>query len=119
MNTADFKTLKNEQKTAKWLFANGISTAQFEKTDMWLLQAQKTAFYLLKHKIELLSEAQKDALMDFYYCANHSQKRSSITKCQTYEVINLSKKLKRAEFKANRQTKKARRKIKANRQAPK
>jgi len=104
MNTADFKTLKNQQKTAQWLLANGISTAQFEKADIWLLQAQKTVFYLLKHKIELLSETQKDALMDFYYCANHSQKRNSITKRQTYEVMNLGKKLKRAEFKANRQT---------------
>ncbi len=119
MNTADFKTLKNEQKTAQWLLANGISTTQFEKTDIWLLQAQKTAFYLLKHKIELLSVAQKDALMDFYYCANHSQKLSSITKRQTYEIMNLGKKLKRAEFKANRHTKQARRKIKAKRQAPK
>jgi hypothetical protein len=119
MNTTDFKTLKNEQKTEEWLLANGISAAQFEKTDIWLLQAQKTAFYLLKHKIELLSEAQKDLLMDFYYCANHSQKRSSITKRQTYEVMNLGKKLKRAEFKVNRQIKKARRKIKAKRQAPK
>ncbi len=61
MNTADFKTLKNEQKTAKWLLANGISTAQFEKTDIWLLQAQKTAFYLIKHKTELLSAEQKHA----------------------------------------------------------
>ena len=98
MNTTDFKTLKNEQKTAQWLLANGINTTQFEKTDIWLLQAQKTAFYLLKHKIELLSEAQKDTLMDFYYCANHSQKRSSITKRQTYEIMNLGKKLKRAEL---------------------
>ncbi len=119
MNTTDFKNLNNEQKTAQWLLANGISTTQFEKTDIWLLQAQKTAFYLLKHKIELLSEAQKDALMEFYYCANHSQKRSSITKRQTYEIMNLGKKLKRAEFKANRHTKQARRKIKAKRQAPK
>ena len=119
MNTTDFKTLKNEQKTAQWLLANGISTAQFEKTDISILQAQKTAFYLIKHKAELLSAEQKHALMDFYYCANHSQKRRSITKSQTYEVMNLGKKLKRAEFKANKRTKKARRKIKANRQTPK
>jgi hypothetical protein len=119
MNTTDFKTLKNEQKTAQWLLANGISITQFEKTDIWLLQAQKTAFYLLKHKTELLSEAQKDALMEFYYCANHNQKRSSITKRKTYEVMNIGKKLKREEFKENRNTKQERRKIKEKRQAPK
>ena len=43
MNTTDFKTLKNEQKTAQWLLANGISTAQFEKTDISICSIPRQA----------------------------------------------------------------------------
>jgi hypothetical protein len=117
MKTADYKTLKNEQKTAKWLKDNGISEAQFKTDDIWLLQAQKSATALLKKQIDLLNDKQQNTLMNFCYMAMNSNTRKNITKRMSYEVLNISKQLKRREFIATKKIKTARRKIQAKRQA--
>jgi hypothetical protein len=117
MKTTDFKTLKDEQKTADWLKANGISEKQFAKDDIWLLKAQLKAQEILKNKIEQLNDLQQDMLRQFYFKATDSNKRNGITKRMCYKVLNIEKQLKRKDFVASKKLAKARRAIKAKRQA--
>ena len=48
---------KADIKTNDWLKSNGISVKHFAKTDSQLLKAQKIAFNLLKHHLNLLGAA--------------------------------------------------------------
>jgi hypothetical protein len=91
-----------EQLGNTWLKNNGITVKQFNQAEIWQLQAQKKAHYLLKHKAEQLTDAQIQTLMTFCQRMLNSKQRQGITKRMTYEVLNLSKAIKRQEFKANK-----------------
>ena len=91
-----------EQLGNTWLKNNGITLKQFNQADIWQLQAQKTAHDLLKHKAHLLKDAQLVTLMAFCQRMLVSTQRQKITKRMTYEVLNISKQVKRQQFKANK-----------------
>ena len=93
-----------EKKTAAWLKANGINPKQLTKDEMWLLQSQKNAHLLLKRHIDALTEAEQSTVMDFALMMTNSQQRLAITKRMSYEILNISKKVRRKIFKAQRQS---------------
>ena len=105
-----------QQKTADWLNSNGISEQQFSTDNIWLLQATKTANNLLKKHIDKLNEQEQTLLMNFCFVMMDSRQRHTITKRISYAVMNINKKVRRTEFKAVKQTKKARQQIQAKKQ---
>lgn len=117
MKTTNYQTSKNDQKTADWLKANGITEKQFTKDEIWLLKAQIKAQELLKNKIEQLNDLQQSMLMQFYFKAMDSNKRKYITKRMCYQVFNIEKQIQRKGFVAKKALVKARRKIKEKREA--
>jgi hypothetical protein len=94
---------KEDVKTYDWLKSNGISVKHFAKTDSQLLKAQKTAFNLLKHHLNLLSTQQIKTLQ--VYCAQmaNDKKRNKITDNFVYKVLNIGTKINRQLFKANKE----------------
>jgi hypothetical protein len=94
---------KADIKTNDWLKTNGISVKHFAKTDSQLLKAQKTAFNLLKHHLNLLSTPQIKTLQ--VYCAQmaNDKKRNKITDNFVYKVLNIGTKINRQLFKANKE----------------
>lgn len=95
--------IQTEKKTAAWLKANGISDKQLTKDEMWLLQSQKNAHLLLKKHIDALTDAEQHTVMNFALMMTNSKQRQAITKRMSYEILNISKKIKRTAFKAQRQ----------------
>ena len=104
-----------QQKTADWLNSNGISEKQFSTDNIWILQATKTANNLLKKHIDKLNGQEQTLLMNFCFVMMDSRQRHTITKRMSYAVMNINKKVRRTEFKAVKQTKKARQQIQAKR----
>jgi orotate phosphoribosyltransferase-like protein len=95
--------IQADKKTAAWLKANGISDKQLANDELWLLQSQKNASWLLKHHIDKLTNAEQSKLMDFAYLMFNAKQRKTITKRMSYEVLNITKKIKRHQFKTQRQ----------------
>ena len=93
---------KAEQLGNNWLRNNGINEKQFNQAEIWQLQALKTVNYLMKHKIELLTDLEQNKLINFYWAMQNKKKREKITKRMTYEVMNIGAKLRRKDFKANK-----------------
>ncbi len=91
-----------DNKTTAWLKNNGITEKQFTQAEIWKLQALKATHYLMKHKIELLTEEEQNKLIGFYWAMNDKNKRKSITKRMTYEVMNIGAKVRRKGFVANK-----------------
>ena len=106
-----------DNQTNNWLKQCGISQEQFEKADVLQLQAQKTAYSLLKNKIELLDDKQRDLLMNYVFAMEHANTRLKITQRQTYLILNIGKKIQRFNFVKNKQLQTAKRKIQEKRQA--
>ena len=93
---------KAQQLGDAWLKRNGITQKQFIQAEIWQLQAQKTATNLLKNKTHLLTDTQIQTLMAFSMAMLNSKHRQNITKRMTYEVMNISTKINRQQFKANK-----------------
>lgn len=106
-----------EKQLATWLKENSLTKEQLETEEMWRLHAHKTATSLLKKHFDKLDEKQQYTLMNFCMVMMNSRTRNSITKHMSYEVMNIGKKIKRTEYKASKQTAKARRKIQSKRQS--
>jgi integrase len=79
------------------------------------VKATKTASNLLKKHIDKLNEQEQTLLMNFCFVMMDSRQRHTITKRMSYAVMNINKKVRRTEFKAVKQTKKARKQIQAKR----
>lgn len=88
-----------EKLRDKWLTDNGITKKQFNTVEMWQLLALKTTNYLMKNKIELLTNEEQNKLITFFWAMKDKKKRQKITKRMTYEIMNISTKIKRKEYK--------------------
>ena len=94
------------QKAEKiWLDEIGISTTQLDQADIWQLKALQKARSLLKKHSESLTDEQHAALMIYCQMMFHPNTRKKLTKNQTYQIFNLDKKLKRADFSKQRKQK--------------
>lgn len=89
-----------QSKTNKWLADNGINLAALKDATIWQLQAQKSAIQLLKKRIDLMNDEERDLLIDFVLAMMNRRTRPKITNSNTYLVLNTCKKIKRRIFKA-------------------
>ena len=53
----------------------------------------------MKNKIELLTNEEQNKLVTFFWAMKDKKKRQKITKRMTYEIMNISTKIKRKEYK--------------------
>ena len=97
--------LKDEQLTNDWLKANGITQALFNKVQVFQLQAYKQATNILKHNFELLTDKEKDLLINYCAAMLNSRQRNSITKRNTYQILNISTRINRQLFRQYRKIK--------------
>jgi len=105
MQNLNKQHLKDEQLTNDWLKANGITQTLFNKVQVFQLQAYKTATNVLKHNVELLTDKEKILLMNYCTAMLNSKQRNSITKRNTYQILNISKRINRQLFKQYRKIK--------------
>lgn len=89
--------LKKEQITNKWLKTNAIEKV-FEIDDTLKAKAYVVATNILKHNVELLKNGEYELLADYCSAILNSKQRSSITKCNTYQILNLGKQVNRKLF---------------------
>lgn len=89
-----------QSKTDKWLANNGINLDALKDATIWQLQAQKSATYLLKKRIDLIGDDEQQLLMSFVLAMMNRRTRQKISDSQTYLVLNTCKKIKRRTFKA-------------------
>jgi len=94
--------LKDEQLTNDWLKANGITQTLFNKVQVFQLQAYKQATNILKHNFELLTDKEKDLLMNYCTAMLNSRQQNSITKRNTYQILNIGTRINRQLFKQYR-----------------
>jgi hypothetical protein len=87
-----------EKKTNKWLADNGVGLSALTDATIWQLQAQKAASNLLKEKIHFLTELEQNFLMNYALAMMHKKSRKKITSSQTYQVLNLCKKINRRKY---------------------
>jgi len=97
--------LKDEQLTNDWLKANGITQTLFNKVQVFQLQAYKAATNILKHNVELLTDKEKDLLINYCAAMLNSRQRNSITKRNTYHILNISTRINRQLFRQYRKIK--------------
>ena len=97
--------LKDEQLTNDWLKANGITQTLFNKVQVFQLQAYKQATNILKHNFELLTDKEKDLLINYCAAMLNSRQRNSITKRNTYQILNISTRINRQLFRQYRKIK--------------
>ena len=93
--------LKKEQITNKWLKTNAIEKV-FEIDDTLKAKAYVAATNILKHNVELLKNGEYELLTDYCSAILNSKQRSSITKRNTYQILNLGKQVNRKFFKQYR-----------------
>ncbi len=93
--------LKKEQITNKWLKTNAIEKV-FEIDDTLKAKAYVAATNILKHNVELLKNGEYELLTDYCSAILNSKQRSSITKRNTYQILNLGKQVNRKLFKQYR-----------------
>ena len=89
-----------EKKTNKWLAEHGVSLSALNEATVWQLQAQKAATNLLKEKIHFLTEQEQNFLMNFALAMMHKKSRKKITSSQTYQVLNICKKINRRKYRS-------------------
>ena len=97
--------LKDEQLTNDWLKANAITQTLFNKVQVFQLQAYKQATNILKHNVELLTDKEKDLLMNYCTAMLNSRQRNSITKRNTYQILNIGTRINRQLFRQYRKIK--------------
>jgi hypothetical protein len=90
-----------EKKTNIWLADNGVSLSALTDATIWQLQAQKAASNLLKEKSHFLTELEHCLLMNYALAMMHKKSIKKITSSQTYQVLNLCKKINRRKYQSN------------------
>ena len=102
MQNLNKQHLKDEQLANNWLIDNGITQTLFNKVQVFQLQAYKAATNILKHNFELLTDKEKDLLMNYCTAMLNSRQRNSITKRNTYQILNIGTRINRKLFKQYR-----------------
>lgn len=95
MQNLNAQHLKDEQLANEWLKANGISQRLFIKTQGFQLQAYKTATNILKHNVNLLKTNEYELLTSYCKRMLNSRQRNSITKRNTYQILNIGTRINR------------------------
>ena len=97
--------IKEEQTANNWLKENGITNRLFNKVQVFQLQAYKTAKNILKHNVELLKNGEYEQLISYCKAILNSRQRNSITKRNTYEILNIGTRINRQLFRQYRKIK--------------
>ena len=97
--------IKEEQTANNWLKDNGITNRLFNKVQVFQLQAYKTAKNILKHNVELLKNGEYELLTSYCKAILNSRQRNSITKRNTYQILNIGTRINRQLFKQYRKIK--------------
>ena len=102
MQNLNTQHLKDEQLANNWLKDNGITQTLFNKTQVFQLQAYKAATNILKHNVELLKINEYELLTSYCKAMLNSRQRKSMTKRNTYQILNISTRINRQLFKQHR-----------------
>ncbi len=102
MQNLNKQHLKDEQIANNWLIDNGITQTLFNKVQVFQLQAYKTATNILKHNVELLKTNEYEQLTSYCKRMLNSKQRNSITKRNTYQILNIGTRINRKLFKQHR-----------------
>ena len=105
MQNLNKQHLKDEQIANNWLIDNGITQTLFNKVQVFQLQAYKAATNILKHNVELLKNNEYEQLTSYCKQMLNSKQRNSITKHNTYQILNISTRINRQLFKQYRKIK--------------
>ena len=97
--------IKVEQIANNWLKENGITNRLFNEAQVFQLQAYKTATNILKHNVELLKNGEYEQLTSYCEAILNSRQRNSITKRNTYEILNIGTRINRQLFRQYRKIK--------------
>ncbi len=97
--------LKDEQLANNWLKENGITNRLFMEVQVFQLQAYKTATNILKHNVELLKNNEYELLTSYCKKMLNSKQRNSITKSNTYQILNIGTRINRQLFRQYRKIK--------------
>ena len=90
-----------DHKTNHWLKNLGINPNNLITSSLLLLQAEKTANWLLQHGLINKSEDEQTAKA-FMDAAKNPRSRQLITDAQAYKVLNLGTKARRKFYKLRR-----------------
>jgi hypothetical protein len=91
--------IKEEQTANNWLKENGITNRLFNEAQVFQLQAYKTATNILKHNVKLLKNNEYEQLTSYCKAMLNSKQRNSLTKRNTYEILNIGTRINRQLFK--------------------
>ena len=105
MQNLNRKHLKDEQLANNWLKENGITHRLFNETQVFQLQAYKTATNILKHNIELLKTNEYEQFTSYCKRMLNSRQRNSITTLNTYQILNIGTRINRQLFRQYRKIK--------------
>ena len=105
MQNLNKQHIKDEQIANNWLIDNGITQTLFNKVQVFQLQAYKTATNILKHNVELLKNGEYELLTSYCKAILSSRQRNSITKRNTYEILNIGTRINRQLFRQYRKIK--------------
>jgi hypothetical protein len=97
--------IKNEQLANNWLKENGITNKLFNETQVFQLQAYKTATNILRHNVELLKTNEYEQLTSYCKRMLNSRQRNSITTRNTYQILNIGTRINRQLFRQYRKIK--------------
>ena len=98
MQNLNVQHLKDEQLSNEWLKENGITNRLFNETQVFQLQAYKTATNILKHNVKLLKTNEYELLISYCKRMLNSQQRNSITTRSTYQILNIGTRINRQLF---------------------
>jgi len=105
MQNLNKQHLKDEQLANDWLKENGITNRLFMEVQVFQLQAYKTATNILKHNVELLKTNEYEQLTSYCKRMLNSRQRNSITKRNTYQILNIGTRINRQLFRQYRNIK--------------
>lgn len=105
MQNLNKQHIKDEQIANNWLNDNGITQTLFNKVQVFQLQAYKTAKNILKHNVELLKNGEYELLTSYCKAILNSRQRNSITKHNTYQILNIGTRINRQLFRQYRKIK--------------
>lgn len=90
-----------EHKTNQWLKNSGINPSNLITSSLLVLQAQKTANWLLK--LGLINKSEDEQMIKaFMDTAKNPRSSQLITDAQAYKVLNLGTKARRKIYKVKR-----------------
>ena len=105
MKNLNKQHLKDEQPANEWLKENGITRTLFIKTQVFQLQAYKTATNILKHNVTLLKTNEYELLTSYCKRMLNSRQRNNITTRNTYQILNIGTRINRQLFRQYRKIK--------------